>query len=112
MSFYKDGKTILESINGKSNLTEVVVRSVDASVEKHVPVVEFSGNVVTVTVGSVIHPMEEVHYIEFIEIETTKGIQRKNLKPNEEPKARFVLCDEEYVKAYAYCNLHGMWDSK
>jgi len=112
MKFYKDGNTILEAINGDAALTEVVVRSVDAAVEKHVPVVEVNGNVVTVTVGSVTHPMEEKHYIEFIAIETTKGVQRKNLKPGEAPKAVFALCDEEFVKAYAYCNLHGMWDNK
>ena len=74
MKFYKQGQTILEGINGEASLDEVKVRSVDASVEKHVPQIEINGNKVTITVGSVIHPMEEKHYIEFIEIETKKGI--------------------------------------
>ena len=56
--------------------------------------------------------MEEKHYIEFIEIETKNGVQRKNLKPGDEPKAIFVLEDDEFVNAFAYCNLHGMWDGK
>ena len=112
MKFYKQGSTILEAINGDALLDEVKVRSVDASVEKHVPQIEVDGNTITITVGSAIHPMEEKHYIEFIEIETKKGIQRKNLKPGDEPKAVFSLYDDELVCAYAYCNLHGMWDNK
>jgi superoxide reductase len=112
MKFYKDNNTILEAINGDSTLNEVVVRSVDASVEKHVPQIKVERNIVTVTVGSVTHPMADKHYIEFIAIETTQGVHRKNLKPGMEPKAVFALCDEELVGAYAYCNLHGMWDNK
>lgn len=112
MKFYKQGQTILEGINGEASLDEVKVRSVDASVEKHVPQIEINGNKVTITVGSVIHPMEEKHYIEFIEIETKKGIQRKNLAPGDEPKAEFILVNDELLCAYAYCNLHGMWDNK
>ncbi|MBQ7640887.1 MAG: hypothetical protein IJS83_00310 [Acholeplasmatales bacterium] len=112
MKFYKENDAILEAIKGESTLAEIKIRSVDAAVEKHVPVVKIDGDLVTVTVGEVIHPMVDNHYIEFIEIETKKGIQRKNLKPNEEPVAVFKLYDDEFVKAYAYCNLHGMWDGK
>lgn len=112
MIFYKVSGKIVEAINGNVDLEEIKVRSIDASVEKHVPQVEIKGNKVIVTVGSVIHPMEEKHYIEFIEIETKNGVQRKNLKPGDEPKAIFVLEDDEFVNAYAYCNLHGMWDGK
>ena len=112
MKFYKENKTILEAINGDSSLKEVIVRGVDASKEKHVPMVVLDGNIVKISVGSIEHPMTEDHYIEFIEIETKNGIQRKNLKPNDKPYAEFILLDDEFVNAYAYCNLHGMWDGK
>ena len=82
----------------------------DGALEKHVPVIEISGNTVTVTVGSVIHPMMEAHYIEWIALQTKQGFQRKNLKPGEEPKAVFALADGGEVEAaYEYCNLHGLW---
>ena len=112
MKFYKENDAMLEAIKGESSLSEIKVRSIDASVEKHVPQVKIEGDLITVTVGSVIHPMEDKHYIEFIEIETKKGIQRKMLKPGDEPVAKFKLIDDEFVNAYAYCNLHGMWDGK
>jgi len=81
----------------------------DASVEKHVPVVSVDGDQVTVTVGSVIHPMSEEHNISWIYLQTEKGGQRKCLKADDEPVAKFVIVDEEPVAAYAYCNLHGLW---
>ncbi|MBR2891868.1 MAG: desulfoferrodoxin [Bacilli bacterium] len=86
---------------------------VEASYEKHIPVVERDGNFVKVTVGSVEHPMVDVHYIEWISVQTNLGNQRKILKPNDEPKASFVLLENEVVEAvYAYCNLHGLWKAE
>ena len=91
-------------------MTEIIPGTTDAAVEKHVPVIEVNGNIVTVTVGEVIHPMIPEHYIEWIAISTNKGNQRKLLKPGEEPKACFALCEGEQVEAaYAYCNLHSLW---
>jgi superoxide reductase len=91
-------------------MQELVPGTVDASLEKHIPVIEQNGQEVVVKVGSVTHPMEEVHYIEWIILETNKGVHRRNLKPGEEPVASFVLAaDEEVVAAYEYCNLHGFW---
>lgn len=91
-------------------MTELVAGTTDASVEKHVPVVSVDGNVVTVTVGSVIHPMIEEHYIEWISIKTKNGMQRAYLSPKLEPKAVFVLADgDEVQECYAYCNLHSLW---
>ena len=81
----------------------------DAANEKHVPVVSQEGNVVKVKVGSVTHPMLDVHYIEWIVLETTKGFHVKHLNPGEEPRADFVLTDETVVAAYEHCNLHGLW---
>lgn len=91
-------------------MEELVAGTVDASKEKHIPVVEVDGKTVNVKVGSVEHPMLDVHYIEWIVVETTKGYQIKYLQPGNEPKACFKLCDcEELVAVYEYCNLHGLW---
>ena len=82
----------------------------DAAQEKHVPVVEVNGSLVTVTVGSVAHPMLEEHHIAWIALEPDQGMQRKVLAPTGEPKAVFALTEgEKPVAAYEYCNLHGLW---
>ena len=82
----------------------------DAAQEKHVPVVEVNGSLVTITVGSVAHPMLEEHHIAWIALETDQGMQRKVLAPTGEPKAVFALTEgEKPVAAYEYCNLHGLW---
>ena len=84
----------------------------DAAVEKHVPVIEKTENGFIVKVGSVPHPMEETHYIEWIELITAEGnVLRKHLKQGEKPEAEFCV---ETRRAYAreYCNLHGLWASK
>lgn len=95
-----------------SDMVELKAGTTDAAVEKHVPVVAVSGNTVSVSVGSVTHPMEEKHFIEWIALETSQGFQMKNLKPGQEPKAAFALADgETVVKAYANCNLHNLWAS-
>ena len=90
-------------------MTELIPGSVDASTEKHVPVISVDGDKVTVRVGSVEHPMLEEHYIQWIYLHTDKGCHRKCLSPGEAPEAAFVLTDEEPVAAYEYCNLHGLW---
>lgn len=90
-------------------MTELVANTVDASVEKHTPVVTVNGDKIEVVVGSVEHPMLEEHFIKWIYVETKKGGQRKSLKPGEAPKAAFVVTDDEPVAVYAYCNLHGLW---
>ncbi|MDD2560816.1 MAG: desulfoferrodoxin family protein [Eubacteriales bacterium] len=87
--------------------------TVDASREKHVPVLEIQHSVVTVKVGSVPHPMEEKHHIPFIVLETTAGYQVRHLKPGQAPQATFALGqDERVVAAYEYCNLHGLWKAE
>lgn len=86
---------------------------VDAAEEKHVPFVKIDGNIVRVNIGSVDHPMNENHYIEWIAIETKNGQQVKALNPDSAPHVDFALTDDdEFVAAYAYCNLHGLWKSK
>lgn len=82
----------------------------DAAFEKHVPKVYIEGNTVSVKVGSEEHPMTEEHYIEYIIIETNKGIQINHLKPGDKPETVFLIEDDEGVlQTYAYCNLHGLW---
>ena len=94
-------------------MSELIPGETDAALEKHVPVFEKNGNILTVRVGSVTHPMLEEHYIQWIAIRTNKGNQRKRLNPGDEPKAEFALLDgEEVLEVYEYCNLHGLWRSK
>lgn len=93
-------------------MTELKANTSDGATEKHVPVIESNGNTVTVKVGSAVHPMEEDHYIQWIEIETSRGVQRKYLKPGEEPKAEFSLTGESLVAAYELCNKHGLWKAE
>ncbi len=91
-------------------MTELVPGTSDGAHEKHVPVVKQEGDLVTVEVGSVAHPMVEEHYIQWIAIETTKGSQRVKLEYTDQPSATFKLAaGEEFVAAYEYCNLHGLW---
>src|SRR4030043_918872 len=80
----------------------------DASLEKHVPVIEKTEKGVRVKVGSVPHPMEEAHYIEWIEILADGKVYRKFLKPGDAPEAEFCV-EAENVIAREYCNLHGLW---
>ena len=92
------------------NMTLLEAGTVEASHEKHSPVVTVDGDKVKVVVGSVLHPMSEEHSIEWIALQTNKGNQRKVLKPGEAPEACFCLCEGEEVQAvYEYCNLHGLW---
>ncbi len=91
-------------------MKQVVAGEVEASVEKHIPVVTVNGNIVEVCVGSVAHPMTEDHFIEWVSLQTKHGNQRKVLTPNSEPKVTFSLLDGDEIEAvYAYCNLHGLW---
>lgn len=94
-------------------MEEMVAGTVDASKEKHVPEIIVEGNLVTVKVGAVEHPMEEKHYITFIALETKNGNQRKVLKPNDKPEATFALVEgDEVIAAYEHCNLHGLWKAE
>ncbi|MBA3046175.1 MAG: desulfoferrodoxin [Candidatus Thermoplasmatota archaeon] len=82
--------------------------TVDAALEKHVPVIERDGDLVTIKVGSVAHPMEEKHYIEWIELIGDTRRHRMFLKPGDKPEATF-LCRAEKLSAKEHCNLHGLW---
>ena len=83
----------------------------DIGLEKHVPVIEKLGNRVKVKVGSVPHPMEQKHYIEWIEMIADAKVCRKFLKPGDKPEAEFEITAEK-IEAREYCNIHGLWKAK
>ena len=84
--------------------------STDAVVEKHVPVVSKTANGFSVKIGSIAHPMEESHYIEWIEIVDGDKSYRQFLNPGQSPQAVFCI-DSKKIIAREYCNLHGLWKS-
>ena len=91
-------------------MEEIIAGTVEASKEKHIPVYTVNGNEVTVRIGSVDHPMQDVHYIEWVVLQTKFGNQRRALNPNDAPEVKFALLpNDEVVAVYAYCNLHGLW---
>lgn len=93
-------------------MTELVPNTVEASNEKHLPVVEIVDNVLTVKVGAVEHPMLQEHHISFIYVETSNGGMRKDLAVGSKPIASFSLGDEKPIAVYAYCNLHRLWKTE
>jgi len=94
-------------------MNEITPNTVDASQEKHLPVVTIDGNTVKVVVGSVEHPMTEAHLISWIVLETKKGWMRAHLTHLDKPEAVFVLSEgDEAIAAYEYCNLHGFWKTQ
>ena len=93
-------------------MKELVPNTVEASGEKHIPVVSVEGSKVIVNVGSVDHPMVPEHFIEWVYVETEKGGYRKELHPDSAPNVVFELGEDKPVAVYAYCNLHGLWMTK
>ena len=82
----------------------------DASMEKHVPVKKEEGSKIRVEVGSALHPMDDDHYITWIEALVDGKVYRQNLKPGDEPVAEFNVAGDE-IKLRAYCNLHDLWSA-
>lgn len=111
---------IVESLwNGTPNvdccgkpMQKLEENSVDAAVEKHVPVITRDGNKVTVKVGEVAHPMTPEHYILFIEVVAGNKIYRQDLIEGDTVAEATFLIEEKDIYARAYCNLHGFWRSK
>ena len=85
-------------------------KTTDVGLEKHVPVIEAADSGINVKVGSVPHPMEEKHYIEWVEITADGKSCRIFLKPGEKPEAEFDMKPQK-VTAREYCNIHGLWES-
>lgn len=93
-------------------MQELIPGTVEASVEKHLPVVAVDGNSVSVSVGAVAHPMADEHYIGWIYLETCCGGQIKYLKPGDAPETTFIVNGQKPLAVYAYCNLHGLWKTE
>jgi len=93
-------------------MEELVPNTVEASGEKHIPVVTVEDGAVNVNVGSVDHPMVDEHLIEWVYLQTDKGGQRKELKSGDDPNVTFSFGDEKPIAVYAYCNLHGLWKTE
>ena len=93
-------------------MTRLEPGSVEASAEKHTPVVTVDGSTVKVEVGAAAHPMTGEHSIMWVYLRTDKGGQRKCLEVGKDPVATFALSDEKPLAAYAYCNLHGLWKTE
>ncbi|MCD6489996.1 MAG: desulfoferrodoxin [Thermodesulfobacterium sp.] len=112
------GNIVLVMHSGKGELVcckkpmeLLIAGSVDAAVEKHVPVIEKKENEYKVKVGSTPHPMTEEHYIEWIELHADNDkVYIKFLKPGDNPEATFQVKAQK-VLAKEYCNLHGLWES-
>jgi len=85
-------------------------KTADVGLEKHVPVIEKIGNKVKVKVGGVPHPMEQKHYIEWIEIIADGKTCKKLLTPGDKPEAEFEIAAKK-LEAREYCNIHGLWKS-
>lgn len=102
-------------------MTQLVPNTVEASVEKHLPVYTVEKATcscgcdcicVCAQVGSAPHPMEAEHSIVFVYVETERGGQRKRLSAGEEPKVEFCIANDKPIAIYAYCNLHGLWKTE
>jgi superoxide reductase len=91
-------------------MQKLVAKKADAGKEKHVPVIEKSDGVITVKIGSIPHPMEEKHYIEWIEIVADGKAYRQFLKPGDQPQATFNIAAQN-ITAREHCNIHGLWES-
>ena len=90
-------------------MKELVPNTFEASEEKHLPAVTVTGDIITVQVGSTLHPMDAEHLITFVYVETENGGQRKGLKAGDEPILSFCFMNDKPIAVYAYCNLHGIW---
>lgn len=87
----------------------LVEKNQDQGLEKHVPVIEETENGVKIKVGSIPHPMEEAHFIQWIELITNNGAEKRFLNPGEKPEAEFSSDKEEILMVREYCNIHGLW---
>lgn len=93
-------------------MTELIANTSDGAIEKHVPVVTITDNIVEVVVGSVVHPMIPEHFIQWIYLDTQNGGQFKKLNSGDEPKASFIVKNDKPFAVYEYCNLHGLWKAE
>ncbi len=94
------------------SMVKLEARSEDAGEEKHVPLIEQSDSGIKVTVGAVSHPMEEKHYIKFIEVLTKEKVLRTELEPGQTPQAQYCVSKSEVIEVREFCTIHGLWKNK
>lgn len=112
-------KNVVESLwDGKHDISccgepmvELKANTVDAAQEKHVPVIVRDGNKVTVKVGEAPHPMGADHYILFVEVLAGDKVYRHDFQEGDPVAEATFLIEEQDIKARAFCNLHGFWES-
>jgi len=92
-------------------MKKLVAGVTDASLEKHVPIVEAIEGGIKVKVGSAPHPMEDKHFIRFIEVLAKNQVLRAELSPNQAPEASFLVKADDVVEVREYCTLHGLWNA-
>ncbi|MBO8169028.1 MAG: desulfoferrodoxin [Thermoanaerobacteraceae bacterium] len=92
-------------------MEKIAAKREDQGKEKHVPVIKESSNGIRVEVGDVHHPMEQKHYIKFIEVLTENKLFRAELVPDQLPVAEFPVSKADVVTVRSYCNLHGLWEA-
>ena len=119
MTFYrcaKCGNIVVKYVDGGGELVccgepmaIIDPNTTDAAQEKHVPAVTVDGDKSIVNVGSVDHPMEEKHFIQWIYVVTEDGVIARCLNPGDAPRAEIVLGGQKPIEVYEYCNLHGLW---
>ena len=102
----EDKTEALECCQQKMDL--VTPNTVEASLEKHLPIYNVEENIINITVGDVIHPMSDEHYISFIILASDNDFIIKKFSSKDQPVASFAY-NKDYTKIYAYCNLHGLW---
>ena len=103
----------VETICCGQPMKPLIPGTTDGAKEKHLPVITADKQKITVTVGETLHPSLPEHYIEWILLQTDKGIQQKMLNPGDKPEAESVILpDEKIIAAYEYCNLHKLWKTE
>ena len=93
-------------------MEEIFANTIDAATEKHLPIVNVDNGFVNVTIGSVEHPMEQEHFINFIVVQTQENYIISTLRPQQKPQTKVYVGNSKVVAVYEYCNLHGLWVTK
>ncbi|QTL98694.1 desulfoferrodoxin [Iocasia frigidifontis] len=94
------------------DMKKLIPKTEDTGGEKHLPVLEETDNGILVKVGDIAHPMEDEHFIKFIEVLTGDKVIRAELKPGNNPEAEFKIDKSEVKAVREYCTIHGLWENK
>ena len=90
-------------------MDKISFKTEESGQEKHLPIIEENEEGILVKVGSIEHPMEERHFIQFIEVLTSEKVLREELKAGQKPEAQFAVKKDDVLEVREFCNLHGVW---